>query len=145
MKAWATDEFRHNAGLIVMTGIAVRRGISTLLSVMNLHRLVDGMKGSSRTKVYMCVIRKERTNKAWIKRNIWKHPPQGWVKINVHVSVRQDTGHATIGGPVRDERGAWIMGFQERFASSSAIWAEFLGRLERILGCQTEGVPTCDC
>lgn len=48
------------------------------------------------------------------------------MRFNVDASVQQDIGDATMGGLVRDESGAWIMGFQARVASNSAVRAKLL-------------------
>lgn len=45
------------------------------------------------------------------KKVIWEKPPNGRVKINTDVSFRKESGKASLGGIMRDDKGDLIMAF----------------------------------
>jgi hypothetical protein len=68
--------------------------------------------GKGKEKVYEgCLGRKAPENKAGgeQKREDWKPPPHGWLKINTDAGFCMDTGEASAGVVIKDERGKVIL------------------------------------
>ena len=47
--------------------------------------------------------------KAVLKKDGWRKPPNGFVKLNVDAAFDYDTLHGTMGAVIRDDRGHFIV------------------------------------
>ena len=54
----------------------------------------------------------------------WKRLSHGWVKLNTDGSSLGNPGPAGGGGVIRDEEGAWIVGFARNIGITSSYLAE---------------------
>ena len=59
-----------------------------------------------------------------VKQIQWKRPSHGWVKLNTYGSSLGNPGPAGGGGVIRDEEGAWIVGFARNIGITSCYLAE---------------------
>ncbi|KAK8717503.1 hypothetical protein V6N13_044770 [Hibiscus sabdariffa] len=71
----------------------------------------------------------------------WIVPPTGWFKLNCDGSRLPDSDVATCDGVVRNDQGAWIVGYSKMLGICSVIETELWAILEGLqhawrLGCR---------
>lgn len=66
-----------------------------------------------------------------IKNNVtnigWKPPPPSFFKLNTDGSARGNPGMASVGGLLRDHRGAWVGSFSRAICFTNSMAAELWG------------------
>jgi len=62
-----------------------------------------------------------------IKRVCWEKPPLGWAKLNMDEDAVGSSGLAGCGGLIRDENGAWLVGFSRNIGSTTSYAADLWG------------------
>lgn len=65
----------------------------------------------------------------------WEKPGRGWVKLNTDGSSLGNPGLAGGGGLIRDEEGAWVVGFARNIGISSSFIAELWALRDRLMIC----------
>ncbi|KAK2995370.1 hypothetical protein RJ640_029002 [Escallonia rubra] len=60
----------------------------------------------------------------------WSLPPWQWHKLNTDGSVKGHPGPAGAGGIIRDEYGAWVVGFDSQYWVCDSLTAELWGILQ---------------
>ena len=74
---------------------------------------------------FMCCVSPLR-ELSWriIKRVRWEKPPPGWAKLNTDGVVARNPGLERCGGLIRDEHGAWLVGFSRNIESTTICAAK---------------------
>ena len=70
-----------------------------------------------------------------VKQIQWKRPSHGWVKLNTDGSSLGNPGPAGGGGVIRDEEGAWIVGFARNIGITSSYLAELWASRDGLVLC----------
>ncbi|XP_019162015.1 PREDICTED: uncharacterized protein LOC109158583 [Ipomoea nil] len=73
----------------------------------------------------------------WVQ---WFPPRQGWYKLNTDGDVKGNSGLASAGGLVRDDRGTLVWGFTAKIGITDSFAAELWGLREGLRLCLKRGV-----
>jgi hypothetical protein len=57
----------------------------------------------------------------------WKHPQEGWVKLNCDGACKENVNRAGCGGLLRDTNGKWLKEFVRKIGVCNALHAEMCG------------------
>ncbi|KAL4331797.1 hypothetical protein GQ457_07G021730 [Hibiscus cannabinus] len=69
----------------------------------------------------------------------WSKPPIGWHNLNSDGALDSRDGVASCGGLIRDDGGAWIVGFSKRIGICLILEAELWGIYEGLLAAWSIG------
>ena len=76
------------------------------------------------SKFFFCANNALVTKRMIVKNIRWEKLRAGWLTLNTDGSAASIVGPAGGGGLVRDENGAWVMGFARRIGNASSYLAE---------------------
>ena len=92
---------------------------------------------------FMCCVSPLR-ELSWriIKRVRWEKPPLGWAKLNTDGVVARNLGLARCGGLIKDEQGAWLVGFSRNIESTTSYAVELWGLRDGLALCCNLNIPS---
>ncbi|XP_028761232.1 uncharacterized protein LOC114719845 [Neltuma alba] len=68
----------------------------------------------------------------------WTPPPTSYIRLDVDGSVSRN-GMGACGGIIRDDQGAWLMGFQQKLGQAGSTTAELMAIQAGLHLCKTKG------
>ncbi|CAI0421511.1 unnamed protein product [Linum tenue] len=114
---WRTRNDRVFTGKIVTTETflqRIRAWINFVRNAQDKDRLIHSSRLPIRTEVEIS----------------WKPPPPEWVTLNSDGSVTTESGHAAVGGLIRDHTGRCLAAFAMNLGMCSITRAELRGVME---------------
>ena len=72
----------------------------------------------------------------------WEKPPLGWAKLNTDGVVARNLGLARCGGLIKDEQGAWLVGFSRNIESTTSYAVELWGLRDGLALCCNLNIPS---
>ena len=73
----------------------------------------------------------------------WRHPPPGWVKLNIDGSTLKESGTAGAGGTIKDATERWISGFTTQLGDYLIEIAKTWALLHGLKMAWDSGVRNC--
>ncbi|XP_070020091.1 uncharacterized protein [Nicotiana sylvestris] len=114
-------------------------------NVNNTNNHINTTKVVHQALEYHLLTSKSTTNNIPIKLKVkWQPPPRNWYKLNFDGAFNKSCLHGGVIGIIRNNKGEWILGYYEKYPTTSPIQAELLALRHVLQTISKENIFPCE-